>query len=138
MIILCLLDNEEITQVKSNIKAEDCISSERPFYYPRIITLHRKLQNLISGSTMTSDVPCVELDDKDKNEKNCKTKSKSSTCYKELRLDLPRKLKNLVDGSIMTSDVPCFSSNNQGMTYMKIKISAKLIIINQKCMWKNS
>ena len=120
MIIFFLLDNEEITQLKSNIKAEDCISSERPFYYPRIISLHRKLQNLISGSTMTSDVPCVELDDKDKSEKNCKTKSKSSTCYKELRLDLPRKLKNLVDGSIMTSDVPCFGSDNQGITYSSI------------------
>ena len=92
--MLCLLDDLEITQLKKDTKPEDYISSERgPFYYPRIFTLQRQLQNLVAGSTMMSDTPCVELDDQDT------TKSNSQECF-----NLPRKLENLVKGSILTSD----------------------------------
>ena len=116
--MLCLLDDLEITQLKKDTKPEDYISSERgPFYYPRIFTLQRQLQNLVAGSTMMSDTPCVELDDQDTTKASCKTKSKSQECF-----NLPRKLENLVKGSIMTSDAPCFGSDDQGKVQMIPKI----------------
>ena len=100
---MCLLDDQEKTQLKKDTKPGYQLSTEMPFYYPRIFTLQRQLQNLVAGSTMTSDTPCVELDEQDTTKVSCKTKSKSQECF-----NLPRKLENLVKGSIMTSDAPCF------------------------------
>ena len=114
---MCLLDDQENTQLKKDTKPEDQLSNEMPFYYPRIFTLQRQLQNLVAGSTMTSDTPCVELDDQDTTKVCRKTKSKSQECF-----NLPRKLDNLVKGSIMTSDVPCFGTDDQGKVQMILKI----------------
>ena len=102
-----MLDDQEITQLKKDISPEDQLSTEMPFYYPRIFTLQRQLQNLVAGSTMTSDTPCVELDDQDTTKVSCKTKCQE--CF-----NLPRKLDNLVKGSIMTSDAPSFGTDDQG------------------------
>ena len=45
------------------MEANDCSSSEKPFYIRRKITLHQKIQNLVAGTILTSDLPCAELDD---------------------------------------------------------------------------